>query len=586
MKGSFTLLIVIIITYFLAVIPIQLIGSSSDQKKIDEVSLPNTAVWFKTSDSTLQKVFDEAEKKAKGNIANFGKYKVLVEGGGYNFVWLETQPMGGVMYAKRNLEIAKNNIQIFMDLQREDGRFPGMITYDNKTPFPGEVCNNSTLNPVYGWFQGYYFPMPAFELYYWLNKDKEYLLQLYNALEKFDNYLWKTRDSDNDGCLESWCVYDTGEDNNVRYGNSPSSWPFENPPTVQRLMEMSEKELKVNCYSFVPFNKTMFESMENVPVPIESMDVMSYSYTGRDVLSLISKELSNGKEIYWRNKANDVREKIKDYLWDERRHACYDRDKSNKTMNILLHNNLRCMYYGSFDQEMADDFIKYHLLNPKEFWTPMPLPSIAVNDPFFRNNPNNSWSGQPEALTYQRSIRALENYGHYAELTMIGTKFLKAISDSLKFTQQFDPFTKRISTATQNNGYGPSILSSLEFISRLYGIDITQNKVYWSCLDNDNEYNYSQVWGDRLFKMTTRGNMVFCSINSKEVYSFTKGVRVVSDLDGKIIEVIGIETKEKKITISYKGKDISLSVKPNAVYNYRNKFYKTKNIEFSIPLQN
>ena len=204
------------------------------------------------------------------------------------------------------------------------------------------------------------------------------------------------------------------------------------------------------------------------------------------------------------------------------------------------------MYTGSFDQEMADDFIKYHLLNPEEFWTPMPLTSIAVNDPMFRNNPGNDWSGQPEALTYQRSIRALENYGHYAELTMIGGNFLNVIGKTYQFTQQFDPFYSSLSVATQKDGYGPGILASLEFISRFYGIHITLDKVYWSCLDNSNDYKYSQKCGDMLFEMKTRGNLVFCSINSENIFSFTKGVRVVSNLKGQLIEVIGIETSRKK----------------------------------------
>ena len=75
-----------------------------------------------------------------------------------------------------------------------------------------------------------------------------------------------------------------------------------------------------------------------------------------------------------------VRKKVKEYLWIPEKHACYDRDKNNIFMDILLHNNLRCMYYGAFDQDMADAFIKFHLLNPEEFWTSVPLPSIAVND--------------------------------------------------------------------------------------------------------------------------------------------------------------------------------------------------------------
>ncbi|NCB07052.1 MAG: hypothetical protein EOM73_02685 [Bacteroidia bacterium] len=556
-------------------------GSSGD-------SLPKTEVRFKTTNAVLQKVYDTAEEKAKWNIVNnFGKYQVLVEGGGYNNVWLETQPMGGYMYAKRNMEAAMNNIRIFIDYQREDGRYPGMLHFtDGKTSayydhLPGtHLYEKDKIMAHYGWFQGYCFPMPAFEMYYWLGKDRKYLEQLYTSLEKFDEYLWKTRDSDQNGCLETWCICDTGEDACSRFNGAMWAWSYDYAPSSEAIRKLTEEEQKQ-----VGITKDNLDKIDNFPTPMESMDIMSYSYTGRDVLAKISKELGNGKEGYWREKANEVRVKIKSYLWDEKKHACYDRDKNNEVMNILVHNNLRCMYFGSFDQQMADEFIKYHLLNPKEFWTPMPLPSIAVNDPAFRNIPENNWSGQPEGLTFQRSIRAMENYGHYAELTMLGHKFLKVIGDSMKFTQQFEPFKATIVTATQNDGYGPSILASLEFITRMYGIHLTQDLVYWSCLDDKDQYEYTQQWGNHIFMMTTRGNKVFCSVDGHEVFSFTKGIRVVSDFSGKITKVIGIEPETKKAEVYCNGKSYSVHVAPNTVYTFTSKFNKLKGVPFYTPLK-
>lgn len=76
----------------------------------------STSVVFRTSDKALQSVFDKAEGKAKWNIKNFGKYKVLVEGAGYDCVWLETQPMGVVMYAKRDIEIFYNGNTHFLSI--------------------------------------------------------------------------------------------------------------------------------------------------------------------------------------------------------------------------------------------------------------------------------------------------------------------------------------------------------------------------------------------------------------------------------------------------------------------------------------
>ena len=511
--------------------------------------LPATNVEFRTSDILLQNIYDEAAKKAKWNIEDFGKYKVLVEGGGYNNVWLETQPMGGYMYAKRNLAIARNNQLIFIDHQREDGRLPGMITK-----------NNGQLEPKYGWFQGLCFPMPAFELYYWLEKDKSFLTRLYQSLKNFDHYLWQTRDSDNDGCLETWCIWDTGEDGCIRFNQFPNSWPFDHPPAKDQILRMSKNELRLHC------NEDEFNQSVELTVPIESMDIMSYSYSCRDVLSLISKELNNGKELYWREKANMVRRTIKEYLWIPEKNACYDRDKNNIFMDILLHNNLRCMYYGAFDQDMADEFIKFHLLNPEEFWTSVPLPSIAVNDPKFRNIPGNNWSGQPQGLTFQRSIRALENYGHYAEVTLIGEKLLQVVGDSLKFTQQFYPFAGKINSTS--DGYGPTILATLEFVSRLYGIHMTMDIVYWSNITRSAMKYYKQEWGNYIFEMQEQNGWITCYINDKDMISFTKGARIVTDLQGNLIEIVGIDYKAVQIEVNYDKKRYSLLVEPNTVYKF------------------
>lgn len=85
-------------------------------------------VKFATPDTALKNLFDLAETKAAQNVKKFSPtYTVLIEGGEYPFVWVETQPMGGVMYAKRNLEVAYNNIAIFLNNQLENGRVPGMI---------------------------------------------------------------------------------------------------------------------------------------------------------------------------------------------------------------------------------------------------------------------------------------------------------------------------------------------------------------------------------------------------------------------------------------------------------------------------
>ena len=565
-RAFFALIVTVLFALMLSV------GQSVGQNGVSKTPLPETGVMFKTSDLQLQKVFDEAERLAKSNIKKFGRYDVMVEGAGYDAVYLETQPIGGAMYAKRNIQIAKNNQLVFMDCLREDGRLPGSVRFEE-----GKLVSR------YLELQGGYLPLEAFDVYFWTGMDQEYLAHLYETLEKYDKYLWKTRDSDNNGCLETWCIHDTGEDHCSRFGDSYHSWLLDFAPTFENLKNLSKADSLELCSDF--YNRCSGKIKLDSPMPIESMDVMSFSYANRYVLARASEILRNGKSKYWDEKAKEVQEKVQEYLWIPQKHACYDRDRDNKVMEILIHNNLRSMYFGSFSQQMADEFIQYHLLDPNEFWTPMPLPSIAANDPAFRNISENNWGGQPQGLTFQRSIRAMENYGHYAELTMIGTKLLNAIKDSLMFVQQFDPFTGKPSEPSVRNGYGPTVLASLEFISKFYGIHIAQNKIFWSCLNDKNNFEYTQKWGDRHYKLETRDGKVYCSVNDKEMFSFTKGIRIESDLEGKIIKVIGIETKDENATIAYNGKTFSLSASPNTVYAYKDKFHKVRSIDFCIKSQ-
>ncbi|HML46188.1 MAG TPA: hypothetical protein PKE04_05500 [Clostridia bacterium] len=453
-----------------------------------------TGVRFQTDDALLQKLFDAAEAKLKDNLKDFGGRRVLIEGGGYHKIWLETQPMGGEMYAKRDLEAAVNNQLLFMEHQRPDGRLPGSIK-----------AENGRIIPEFNKFQGFCFPAPALNVYYWMGRDGEYLNQLYRTLERFDAYLWRVRDSDGDGCLESWCVYDTGEDNARRYGDAPRWWEAETPPEGYGV------------------------------VPMASMDFMGYSYSARDVLSKISTILGNGKSEFWRAKALCVARKIRAHLWRPERGACFDRDKNGRWVDALVHNNLRCMYWGAFSQDMADRFVAEHLLNPSEFWTSLPLPSVAANDPLFVNEPSNDWSGQPQGLTYQRAIRALENYGHHRLIPVLAQKLFGAVGEACVFPQQFDPFTARRSGDV--DGYGPTMLAVLEYLSRLHGIHPEGEELWWG-VAGGRESEYTQVWGDRTYALVCDGSRAEARIDGKRVFAAEAGQRVVTDSAGNIRSMI------------------------------------------------
>lgn len=535
--------------------------------KATDYSITPTGVQFNTSASWLKELFDRCEMYCLHNTAVFTDKKVLREGSDYDGVWLETQPMGGEMYAKRDMETALNNQLIFMENQRKSGRLPGMIKYGE--PF--------LLQISYDWLQGFCFPIPAFKMYYLIGKDREYLLKLYDTLKGFDDYLWSCRDSDGDGCLESWCTWDTGEDNSMRftkYGVKDGGFGGEDAP------------------------------VKSGKLPYESMDVMSYSCQARAVLAKISSLLGNDETQMWMDKAQAIRDKIRDYLWVEEKNACFDRDCNNEFMNVLTHNNLRCMYYGAFSQDMADRFISSHLFNPDEFWTYIPLPSIAANDPCFTNINFNNWGGQVMGLTYQRAIQALEQYGHLTEIRMLGKKWISLLRDKKKLVQQYDPFdgtpcvTRSEGLAPEGEetvryegvttlgpeGYGPTILSALEYISLLCGVNIAFEKVVWSSITDWQETSYTQHMYGNDFLLEQNGKYMTAKIDGKEIFTCTSGIQVVTDLSGHILSLTGIEETSIKVKLNTPSDYYIGNIDPNEEVSLADHgFVTTKKIAFDYP---
>jgi hypothetical protein len=173
---------------------------------------------------------------------------------------------------------------------------------------------------------------------------------------------------------------------------------------------------------------------------------------------------------------------LKSQLWDGSKGAMYDRDANDTVVATLVHDNLRMMWAGAFDQSMADTFVTTHLMNQSEFFTAMPLPSISVSDPRYRSWTNaNTWSGRPMGLTVQRAVRALERYGHHSESVLIGERLTTSIlgydgcrqnASHCHFTLQIDPLTMTPIAApwAPKDGYGPMLLSFLEYSALRVGV--------------------------------------------------------------------------------------------------------------------
>ncbi|MDE6517550.1 MAG: hypothetical protein K2L18_06865, partial [Acetatifactor sp.] len=144
------------------------------------------------------------------------------------------------------------------------------------------------------------------------------------------------------------------------------------------------------------------------------------------------------------------------------------------------------------------------------------------------------------ALTYQRAILALENYGYDRLIPLLGRKLFEAIGEKCVFVQQYDPFTMAPSTITlkgEQDAYGPAMLSVLEYAARMYGVHIEGERLYWGSVSG-NESTYEQQWGEHSFRIENYVDCAAAYVNGKKVFEAGPDLKVVTDLSGKILSVL------------------------------------------------
>jgi hypothetical protein len=226
------------------------------------------------------------------------------------------------------------------------------------------------------------------------------------------------------------------------------------------------------------------------------------------------------------------------------------------------------------------------------------LPSIAANDSYFHVNEehsncaealkasgnaghdinDNSWSGPLAGLTYQRSIAAMLNYGHHSETLLIGKKVLELVAQAGAFVQNYNPFTGSF-TPQSMNGYGPTVLSVLEYISLLYGVNVAKERVLWTAAGEN--FEYTQKLGDKEYTLQNCDGTMTALCNGNRVFACTDNVRIETDMEGRIQAIYGIAEQKEHLVLQYEGLVLEADIKPNEEWQIReDALVKIKEIPF------
>jgi hypothetical protein len=389
--------------------------------------------------------WDAALAVLAGNLRTVPGYPLplLFEGSTYQGIWLECGPHEGLVYANlakyvpagqakvTPAEAASNNHMAFFTLQRPDGQLPASI--------------KSTENG-YGQIQMVVpIAATAWELFQ-LTNDEAFLATAYSACSRWDAWLRQYRDTRKTGLVEGFCTYDTGHDNSPRWKGIPNRCPDADARKCPPLPSM----------------------------PRLCPDLSATVYGGRIALAAMARELGKKAEAArWQSDAESIRRLILDKLYCPEDAAFYDLDAQGKFVRVRSDVISRVLGEHVLDLAQARDRAIFEavwsrqLHNPRAFWAPFPLSSIAQDDPsFVRPIPRNSWGGASQALTALRAPRWMAHYGKKMELDELMRQWCEAITRHGEFRQQVDPQTGEF-TQPDPGGYSPAALVFLSFANAL-----------------------------------------------------------------------------------------------------------------------
>ncbi len=380
-------------------------------------------------------------------------------------------------------------------------------------------------------------------------EDSELLEKAYASCSRWDSWLRRYRDTRHTGLCEGFCTWDTGHDNSPRWAGIPNRCPDADARKCPPLPSL----------------------------PRLCPDLSATVYGGRVALAAMARALEKNSEAdRWLADAATIRSAILEKLYSPEDAAFYDLDAKNHFVRIRSDVISRVLGEHVVDQKLFDTIYQRQIHNPKAFWAPYPLSSIALDDPaFVRPISRNSWGGPSQALTALRAPRWMEHYGKPADLGHLMQQWVAAIVRNGEFLQQMDPVTGEFTKAAAD--YSPAALVLMDFTWRLAGVRQTMapeganreamNRLEWNVRPPAREIRSSYRLrllpkGSAEIKYSSgRAELL---LNGKLFCSTSSAVRLVTDSEGKIQTATGIAPEATHVELQLASKRRQrFSIEPN-----------------------
>lgn len=460
---------------------------------------------------------------------------ILHEGGVYLGCWLEsTGTINAELLSRFIPSVSEASYESFADFQCEDGQLPYKITEHGAayrqiqmvTPLARSVWNHYMLN----------------------GRSQPFLRKMYNAMQRFDEWLTTYRNTRGSGCVEAFCTFDTGHD------LSPRFWHVPDTPHG---------------------DDARYCNPDSPILPFLAPDLTANVYCQRLYLQRMAEELGEtGTD--WKAKAEESLNSLFKYCYDEKDEFFYDLDRNDEWVKVQSDVLLRVMACEVGDRDFFDKMLRRYLLNTSKFFAKYPFTSLSMDDPRFDPSSSyNSWGGTSNFLSLIRTPHAFEHHGRYVELTWVIIPILSAFLNVERFAQCLSPWT---GDEGYTETYSPAILCLLDYVERLSGIlPMPEGQLWFTGLvpytvdhgeEVANQTAYSRTVEDNDFELVNTRELAVVYRNGEAYLQFPNGIRAVTDRQGGLNSIIGMSVRTVEGELRYEGKAYSIAIKGNEIQQF------------------
>lgn len=337
-------------------------------------------------------------------------------------------------------EMAKKHLESLFALQEEDG-FVGHIIYWDKL-WPGRLTDVFQSKPGLGIFKSHMSalvqpPLVAQAVLrtFQATQDKEFLVKIFEKLDKYYKWLARNRDFEGTGLLSIISPFESGMDWKPTYD------PVVGFPEKKADGVLFRKVVGVDFKNFLNgYNlKTIYRKNYFI---VKDVGFNTIYTINLKVMAELAGLINSKEAEYYRRQSEKVSGAIFEMMYDEETVAFLDLYGHQQTkIKILTPTIFFPVLLDEIPDSVCKQVIERHFYNKEEFDTPFPIPSVAINHPsFYPEESLYLWRG-PTWIAYNWFMhKFFADKGYKEEADKLVNSIKELISKS-GFREYYNPFT-------------------------------------------------------------------------------------------------------------------------------------------------